>query len=240
VNPGGLNTTYHFVYGLTASYGSTAPARDAELGAGDKNLPAYASLYGLQPSTTYHYAVVASNGVGIAVGPDQTFTTPPAIHPLLGTTTAVEVSQDSASISGTIDPQGIPTNYEFDVGIDTNYGTSVYGSAGFASEPTTVTASFQGLAPETTYHYRLVVTNTFGTVYGPDQTFTTQGFPNATLTAPTLASLIPVPAVAFPSVTGTTHDTKTKRPAKTKPKKKGKKARKAKNHVRSGHGGTRR
>ncbi len=37
-----------------------------------------------------------------------------------------------------------------------------------------MTAQLTGLAPSTTYHYRLVATNRLGTVYGYDATFTTQ------------------------------------------------------------------
>jgi hypothetical protein len=40
--------------------------------------------------------------------------------------------------------------------------------------------SITGLVPGTTYHYRLEATNSYGTTYGPDQTFTTNG-PNAVL-----------------------------------------------------------
>lgn len=36
--------------------------------------------------------------------------------------------------------------------------------------------SLTGLLPGTTYYYRVVAINEDGTVYGPDQTFTTLGF----------------------------------------------------------------
>ena len=35
-----------------------------------------------------------------------------------------------------------------------------------------------GLAPATLYHYRLQATNTYGTTYGADETFTTPSLPN--------------------------------------------------------------
>lgn len=35
----------------------------------------------------------------------------------------------------------------------------------------------ENLQPATTYHYRLVAVNEDGTTYGPDQTFTTRGYP---------------------------------------------------------------
>ena len=80
VNPNGQSTTYHFEYGTTSGYGqSTAPA-----GAGDGTaaVAAPASLTGLDPGTTYHYRLVATNATGTSVGGDRTFTTsggPPAV-----------------------------------------------------------------------------------------------------------------------------------------------------------------
>ena len=35
-------------------------------------------------------------------------------------------------------------------------------------------SGLENLAPETMYHVRVVASNVLGTVYGPDQTFTTQ------------------------------------------------------------------
>jgi hypothetical protein len=75
VNPGNADTTYHFEYGTTTGYGASAPVPDADLGSGHSDLPAAAQLAGLQPSTAYHYRVVARNSLGTANGPDQTFTT---------------------------------------------------------------------------------------------------------------------------------------------------------------------
>ena len=75
VVPQGAMTTYHFVYGPTAAYGSVAPAGEVELGTGEAGLQALESLSGLLPGTTYHYAVAAAGRGGTTVGPDRTFTT---------------------------------------------------------------------------------------------------------------------------------------------------------------------
>jgi hypothetical protein len=75
VNPGNADTTYHFEYGTTTGYGATAPSPDGDLGSGNADLQAAVQLTGLQPSTTYHYRVAASNSAGTVDGPDQTFTT---------------------------------------------------------------------------------------------------------------------------------------------------------------------
>jgi hypothetical protein len=199
VNTYGNDTTYHFVYGPGEGYGSSFPASDIDLVASNENLKAQVELSGLQPGTTYHYALVAHNVGGTRIGPDQTFTTPPATLPAVTAPTAGEVFQNGASISGTVDPGGLQTFYEFDLGTDTSYGARVFGNAGSGAGPVTVTTSLQNLAAGTTYHYRLLATNIYGTTYGPDQTFTTPAYPTATLTAPPTPVLIPIPTVVFPA-----------------------------------------
>jgi hypothetical protein len=63
-------TTYRFEYGPTTTYGSTSPSIDAGLGAA----AAAATVGDLNPSTTYHYRLMATNSGGVTVGADQTFT----------------------------------------------------------------------------------------------------------------------------------------------------------------------
>jgi hypothetical protein len=76
VNPGQNDTTYHFEYGTDASYSlGRVPASDADLGSGTGDLTASAQLSGLQPGTTYHFRVVATNALGTTDGPDHIFTT---------------------------------------------------------------------------------------------------------------------------------------------------------------------
>jgi hypothetical protein len=77
VNPGGIQTTYRFEYGTTAAYGQSAPFPEGSVGEGLVSRAVWAAASGLQPGTTYHYRVVATNELapeGVA-GPDQTFTT---------------------------------------------------------------------------------------------------------------------------------------------------------------------
>ena len=70
----------------------------------------------------------------------------------------------------------------FDLGTTTAYGRSIPagGVAAGATEPESVLAG--GLAANTTYHYRIVVTNRDGTSHGEDRTFTTR----RALTRPTV------------------------------------------------------
>ncbi len=76
IDPGAQETTYHFEYGTSSAYGQSTPT-SAPIGS-DSESPATAAIQGLQPGTTYHYHVLATNSqspAGGTPGPDQTFTT---------------------------------------------------------------------------------------------------------------------------------------------------------------------
>lgn len=77
INPGGAETAYHFEYGPAAGdYDVSVPISDREIPAELHGVEVSARATGLAPSTTYHYRVVAANGLPGAVdGPDQMFTT---------------------------------------------------------------------------------------------------------------------------------------------------------------------
>ena len=81
IHPHGQETTYRFEYGLTDSYGSSAPVPDGNIGSGDAVQPVEESVSGLAPNTTYHFRLVAANATGETQGPDGTFTTLPASGP---------------------------------------------------------------------------------------------------------------------------------------------------------------
>jgi hypothetical protein len=72
----GDQTTYRFEYGLTAAYGSNAPAGAEGIAGNDRTPRTFTrSIAGLSPGTTYHYRLVARNSAGEAAGADRTFTT---------------------------------------------------------------------------------------------------------------------------------------------------------------------
>jgi phosphodiesterase/alkaline phosphatase D-like protein len=180
VNPNGQPTTYRFEYGTTASYGSQAPASDADAGSGSADVPVTADLSGLSPNTQYHYRLVAINGSGTTHGTDASFTTlgpapPPPSAPTAVTGAATGVTASAATLNATINPNGQPTTYHFDYGTTTGYG-SVTGElpAGSASSDQAFAVNLSGLAPSTTYHFRVVAANaTPTTVNGDDVIFTT-------------------------------------------------------------------
>jgi hypothetical protein len=102
VNPNDKPATYSFEYGTTTAYGAATAA--ASLAKGKVDVPVVTTLTGLQPSTTYHVRVVASNNDGISRGADVAFTTsadltaPEAVAPAPGDTGA------PPSVPGTAPP----------------------------------------------------------------------------------------------------------------------------------------
>jgi hypothetical protein len=87
-----------------------------------------------------------------------------------------QVTQNSALLEGTVNPEGKDNVYRFECGTTEAYGmwTSPLASAGTGSEPVGVSATVPNLTPNTTYHCRLVVLASLGDASkGPDQTFTT-------------------------------------------------------------------
>ena len=74
-------TTFHFEYGKTDTYGSATPDVQAVGSAGTTSVGV--TIAGLEPSTTYHYRLVAVNPDAAAafVGADKTFTTADAPSP---------------------------------------------------------------------------------------------------------------------------------------------------------------
>jgi hypothetical protein len=82
VNPDGGETTYHFEYGASGSYGQSTP-ESTSIGADDSGHPVTVHIQGLKSGTIYHYRVVARNlqSPGGTPGADQTFTTQPVATP---------------------------------------------------------------------------------------------------------------------------------------------------------------
>jgi hypothetical protein len=117
---------------------------------------------------------VANNGVGTAYGADRTYTLPSDHRPLVKTGTASRILAGAAKVEGRLNPMGVRTRFHFQYGTDTGYGSeSSAGYAGLQVTPRLVFSNLTDLAPETTYHYRLVGENERGVSYGEDATFTT-------------------------------------------------------------------
>jgi hypothetical protein len=131
-------------------------------------------ITGLAPNTTYHFRVSATSSGGTSHGPDQTFKTS-AAAPSAATAAATSVTHTGATLNGTVNAHNASTTVTFEYGATTAYGSTVTADQspviGSSSIPTSKVIT--GLAPNTTYHYRVAAVNAGGTVYGLDQSFTT-------------------------------------------------------------------
>jgi hypothetical protein len=175
VNPNGVELEEcKFEYGTSASYGQTAPCAEtpAEIGAGFNDVPVHADLTGLAEGTTYHFRLVAKSAGQTTEGADEVFETlgPPGIEEAW----AERVLRTEARLKAKIASNGSATTYHFEWGVTSGYGNSTAESGtGSAGGSKVVGAALEGLAPGTTYHWRVVATNATGTTEGPDRTFAT-------------------------------------------------------------------
>jgi hypothetical protein len=200
INPNNQETEYHF------EYSGSKEALEAGEGTVIKGGPALPGVYGGQsanaspafaPSSTYYYRVAAENEQSRNEGPPvlgeiQEVTTPPAAAPTTGE--AENITPTSATFTGTVNPQGVQTNYYYQYISTVAYDRAlVDGDAAEKADPflagaQTATARTgesnepellpiliaAGLLFATTYYYRLLTTNPYGTVAGETRAFTTQ------------------------------------------------------------------
>lgn len=174
-NPNGNATNVQFTYGLTTAYGSiTSPQA---IGNGATLVSGSAALTGLTPNTTYHYRAVATNDGGSTLGADQVFTTI-ALVPSITTGSPTSVTSGGATLNANVNPNTAPTTVTFQYGLTTAYGSTTAAQAiGSGGTSVPVSSALSSLSANTTYHFRVVATNSGGTSNGPDQVFITVASP---------------------------------------------------------------
>jgi photosystem II stability/assembly factor-like uncharacterized protein len=99
--------------------------------------------------------------------------------PLVTSFRAANRYSNSAMLFGTVDPNGLSTTVTFEYGTTTNYGSNVVATPNPVVGVNTVDveATLTGLSPNTTYNYRLIATNSAGSVYSRNGTFPTPPSP---------------------------------------------------------------
>jgi hypothetical protein len=101
-----------------------------------------------------------------------------ATKPTATTRGAARITQTSATLTGSVNPNGARTTYWFQYGPSKHYGAATGpADAGSGTHARAAAADLTGLAPFTRYHYRLVARNANGTSFGGDRTFTTSKQP---------------------------------------------------------------
>lgn len=171
VNPNGASTDYYFEYGTDTNYGTTTGKEDAGLTTSDVIVSA--DITDLSSNTTYHFRLVAANAAGTTYGEDKTLTTP-ALPPTVITSAASSVTSSSATLNGKVNPNGLSTEYYFEHGTSTSYGsTTTKKDAGSGTSEVSVSETLSSLIASTAYYFRLVATSSAGITQGSSQSFTT-------------------------------------------------------------------
>lgn len=141
------------------------------------------SMTGLTPCTTYHVRAYAVNSVGTVYGQDLTFNTG-AVLPSITTTTITAITSTGATSGGNITgdcssavtARGVCWSTAVNPTTVNSKTTDGSGGGSFASSVT-------GLSANTLYHVRAYATNSAGTVYGTDLTFTSSPAPPSVATS---------------------------------------------------------
>jgi len=184
-NPNGATTYYWFEYGPTTALGQATSAGAA--GSGSNTITVTAPVTGLNPNTIYYYRFNAQNGYGTANGNILSFITDPVNPPPPSegeapdstTLEARNVGRTTATLRGEVNPNGSSTTYYFEYGKSTIFGLFILDkrtedkSAGSGTRLSSASATLSGLDPDSTYYYRIVAVNQYGTDWGAILNFTT-------------------------------------------------------------------
>lgn len=163
-------------YGVVWNTTGTPTTSDSKVdnGAASTTGAFTAAMTSLSANTTYHVRAYATNSVGTSYGTEVTFTSS-AIAPTVTTQAVSSITSTTATGNGNITSLGAPNPTQYGVVWNTT-GTPTTADAkttqGAASATGTFTSSITGLSANTTYYVRAYATNTAGTSYGSEVTFT--------------------------------------------------------------------
>ena len=173
---------------LLAVYTGTAVTTLSSVASNDDEIPGsiFTSLvtFNATSGTQYQIAVDGYNGETGSIQLCITSPTPAAVAPTvttaaasaLGTTTATSGGNVTADGGATVTARGVCWGTSLNPTTANSKTTDGTGTGVFASALT-------GLTPGTLYHIRAYATNSAGTAYGSDLTFTTATTPTVTITA---------------------------------------------------------
>lgn len=179
-NSNNSNTTTWFEYGtsyLTVANGNGTVSNQTNQGTGAGNVSQYIS--GLQSNTTYYYRAAGQNANGNSDGSVLNFTTSGSNNnshqaPDISTDYASSIGETYATLHGDYDSNGSNTTTWFEYGTTNSFGhTTSQMNQGTGAD--SFSKYISGLQSDTTYYFRAVGYNSYGTDYGTTLTFTTSG-----------------------------------------------------------------
>lgn len=178
---------------------TTADSKTVD-GQGSSNFTSF--LTGLTAGTLYHIRAYATNSIGTAYGNDVTFTTSQLAVPVLTTAEVGSITYTTAISGGTITSgggsdvtvKGICWSATANPTVSDPKTTEGSGTGAF-------TSNISGLQAGTTYHVRAYATNSVGTGYGDDLSFTTVSVGIPTVTTVAISSITYTTAVSGGDIT---------------------------------------
>ena len=138
--------------------------------------PYTSNITGLSPNTTYYVRAYATNSLGTAYDEEQrTFTTnAEATTPSVTTGDVTDITTTTASCAGNVTSDGGSSVTARGVCWSTSQNPTTSNSKTTNGTGLgTYTSHITGLSPNTTYYVRAYATNSEGTAYGEQKTFTT-------------------------------------------------------------------
>ncbi|MPL81719.1 hypothetical protein SDC9_27649 [bioreactor metagenome] len=156
------------------------------------------NITGLNASTTYYVRAYATNSAGTAYGDQKSFTTSPsATVPSVTTANVTNITSTTAISGGNVTSTGGAAVTLRGVCWSTSQNPTIFNAhTSDGSGTGSFVSSLEGLLPSTTYYIRAYATNSQGTAYGNQLSFTT---------SPTIT----IPTVTTASVTNITSSTAT-------------------------------
>jgi uncharacterized repeat protein (TIGR01451 family) len=130
-----------------------------------------AGIYNIKSRATDNAENIETPGDGVTV------TVIEIQAPTATTGSATSVTPTSATLNGTVNPNGAETEVVFEWGEDDTYGNEVTATQSPLTGVTeqAVNAGLSELTPGRSYHFRVKATNSEGTTYGVDESFNTPG-----------------------------------------------------------------
>jgi hypothetical protein len=126
---------------------------------------------GTTPSGIATFYCEAVDTSGNSSSPSNTATYNPG--PAITTSPATAITGTTATLNGSVNPEGLATTAYFQWGTSSSFGSTTSSqSIGSGTTSVTITANLTGLTAGTTYYFRVVGTNSTATNYGATATFT--------------------------------------------------------------------
>ena len=190
LNPHGFGTTYQVEYGLCAAtcpstYEAAVPVSGVGAGSGVAAAVVSQEIAGLQRNAEYHYRFVATNSQGTTYAPEAPDLTFKTAAGATAETRSATAGPQNAEIVASIDPAGEVAGCRVEYVSEAEYQASQYATArSVPCSPSelaanagaqTVHVNIPGLAIDTVYQYRFVLSAASGEATALEGTVATFG-----------------------------------------------------------------